>query len=503
MNSTTQHSNFSAPMGRRSFLALAAGMAALAPVALTACGQTQSPSSSSTSTDSSSSYDIKGKKLTFVGDNAFAPYRYIEMQSDGSQKTVGLDIAIADEMASRLGFTYDFEPQEFAATLATIQSSDTSFTMAMSSNAERLETFDFTRGYYEPRVGVLTMGDKVEDIDGLKGKSIACTTGTVQNKFVTAVLPDADVHTYDGGDQCLQEVLAGRIDAYVCDGAEGQSMVDANPGLVLGLLDRSETESYVGVYRLMAQKDAPFVSALDSCIADMLQDGTIDSYISKYVGPDFVWGDGGFAAAVFWSGLLTTVEVTGAALVLAFALGAVIALLKVLPIRWLRALLDFYTSIFRGIPLIVLLFIAYFATPQLTGYKITMFAASVLTLGLNGSATVSETLRGGIQGVDQGQYDAARALGLPYRSTMVKIILPEALRSVAPALVNEVITVLKSSSLVATIGLADMMRAAESVQALTYRAFEPFIFVAVIYYIIVMILVHISKRLEKKLREAY
>lgn len=297
MNSTTQHSNFSAPMGRRSFLALAAGMAALAPVALTACGQTQSSSSSSTSTDSSSSYDISGKKLTFVGDNAFAPYRYIEMQSDGSQKTVGLDIAIADEMASRLGFTYDFEPQEFAATLATIQSSDTSFTMAMSSNAERLETFDFTRGYYEPRVGVLTMGDKVEDIDGLKGKSIACTTGTVQNKFVAAVLPDADVHTYDGGDQCLQEVLAGRIDAYVCDGAEGQSMVDANPGLVLGLLDRSETESYVGVYRLMAQKDAPFVSALDSCIGDMLEDGTIDSYISKYVGPDFVWGDGSFAAA--------------------------------------------------------------------------------------------------------------------------------------------------------------------------------------------------------------
>ena len=169
--------------------------------------------------------------------------------------------------------------------------------MAMSSNAERLETFDFTRGYYEPRVGVLTMGDKVEDIDGLKGRSVACTTGTVQNKFVTAALPDADVHTYDGGDQCLQEVLAGRIDAYVCDGAEGQSMVDANPGLVLGLLDRSETEDYVGVYRLMAQKDAPFVSALDSCIADMLEDGTIDTYISKYVGPDFVWGDGGFAAA--------------------------------------------------------------------------------------------------------------------------------------------------------------------------------------------------------------
>lgn len=206
--------------------------------------------------------------------------------------------------------------------------------------------------------------------------------------------------------------------------------------------------------------------------------------------------------SLFWSGLLVTLEVTGAALVLAFALGAVIAVLKVLPCRPLRAVLDFYTSIFRGVPLIVLLFIAYFATPQLTGYKISMFTASVLTLGLNGSATVSETLRGGIEGVGRGQYDAARALGLSYPTMMIRIIIPQALRSVVPALMNEVITVLKSSSLVATIGLMDMMRAAQSVQALTYRAFEPFLVVAVAYYLIVMALVAVGKRLERRLRES-
>lgn len=204
-------------------------------------------------------------------------------------------------------------------------------------------------------------------------------------------------------------------------------------------------------------------------------------------------------ASMFWGGLAVTLEVTGAALVLAFALGAVIAVLKVLPCRPLRLLLDFYTSIFRGIPLIVLLFIAYFATPQLTGFKISIFAASVLTLGLNGSATVSETLRGGIEGVDAGQYDASRALALPYTTMMARIIIPQALRSVAPALVNEVITVLKSSSLVATIGLMDMMRAAQSIQALTYRAFEPFIVVAVIYYVIVMCLTAVARVLEKQL----
>ncbi len=295
----TRHSS---TLNRKSFLGVMAAGAALAPLALAGCGGTQQGDGTSSATDTSATSgaatnDLSGQHLTFVGDDAFAPYRYIEMQSDGTQKVVGLDIAVADEIASRLGFTYDFEPQEFAATLASVQASDTSFTMAMSSNAEREQTYDFTRGYYQPLVGVLTLGgDPITSIDGLAGKSIACTTGTVQNKFVTAVLPDADVHTYDGGDQCLQEVLAGRIDAYVCDGAEGQSMRDANDGLVLGLLDRNETKDYVGVYRVMATKGAAFVAAFDQCIGEMLEDGTIDQFIGTYVGPDFEWG-GDFSAS--------------------------------------------------------------------------------------------------------------------------------------------------------------------------------------------------------------
>ena len=173
-------------------------------------------------------------------------------------------------MASRLGFTYDFEPQEFAATLASVQASDTSFTMAMSSNPEREQTYDFTRGYYQPLVGVLTLGgDAITSVDNLAGKSIACTTGTVQNKFVTAVLPDADVHTYDGGDQCLQEVLAGRIDAYVCDGAEGQSMRDANEAWCLAFSaatrPRTTWASTASWPRRGRRLSPPLTSALARC----------------------------------------------------------------------------------------------------------------------------------------------------------------------------------------------------------------------------------------------
>ena len=283
-------SHMTQSINRRTFLELVGSGTLLT---LAGCGSandaySQAPAAGSTDT---ADFDIKGAKLTFVGDDAFAPYRYLEVQGDGTQRVVGLDIAIADEMASRLGFSYDFEPQEFAATLASVQGSDASFTMAMSATAEREETFDFTRGYYQPLVGALTLGgDAITRVEDLEGKSIACTTGTVQNKFISKVLPDADIHTYDGGDQCLQEVLSGRIDAYLCDGAEGQSMRDANEGLVLGLLDREETKDHVGVYRLMAKKGAAFVAALDECIGQMLDDGTIDKFIGQYVGKDFEWG---------------------------------------------------------------------------------------------------------------------------------------------------------------------------------------------------------------------
>lgn len=298
--------NRPASIDRRGFLKLMAAGAAATPLALAGCGSSQQAADAPATTEAAT--DVAGAKLTFVGDDAFAPYRYLEVQGDGSQKVVGLDIAIADEMASRLGFTYDFEPQEFAATLASVQSSGTSFTMAMSANEEREQTYDFTRGYYQPLVGVLTMSDEVKKVEDLKGKSIACTTGTVQNKFIAAVMPDADIHTYDGGDQCLQEVLAGRVDAYLCDGAEGQSMRDANEGLVLGLLDRSETKDYVGVYRVMATKGASFVGAFDACIAEMLEDGTIDGYISQYVGEDFAWNGDTSASGQPTTGVVTSAK---------------------------------------------------------------------------------------------------------------------------------------------------------------------------------------------------
>lgn len=206
---------------------------------------------------------------------------------------------------------------------------------------------------------------------------------------------------------------------------------------------------------------------------------------------------------MFRDGLAVTLEVTGLSLAVAVVVGTVLAALKLLRCRPLAAVLRLYTSLARGIPLMVQLFLVYFATPQLTGLAITPLEASVATFGLAGAAGVSEILRGGFQGVDRGQYDAARSLGMGYVTALWYVIAPQALRSVAPAMVNEVISMLKGSALVSTIGVADVLRAATTAQAMTYRSFEPLIVAAVTYYVLVVALTALGGRLEARLARSF
>jgi polar amino acid transport system permease protein len=138
-------------------------------------------------------------------------------------------------------------------------------------------------------------------------------------------------------------------------------------------------------------------------------------------------------------GIWVTLKFVIISIILGFILGTILALFKISRIKALNWFGDAYTSIFRGTPLILQLMLIYFAIPQLTGYNIEPFLASVLAFGLNSSAYVSEIIRAGIQAVDKGQTEAAQALGVPYPLMMKDLILPQALKNILPALMNEFI----------------------------------------------------------------
>jgi arginine/lysine/histidine transport system permease protein len=198
-------------------------------------------------------------------------------------------------------------------------------------------------------------------------------------------------------------------------------------------------------------------------------------------------------------GIWVTLKFVIVSIIFGFIFGSLLALLKISHIKPLNWFADAYTSIFRGTPLILQLMIIYFAIPQLTGYDISPFLSAILAFGLNSSAYISEIIRAGIQAVDKGQVEAAQALGIPYRLMMRDLIFPQALKNILPALMNEFITLTKESAIVSTISYLDLMRRAQVVGADTYRNFEPLIFVGLIYWVMVMGLTLIGKRVERKL----
>lgn len=199
-------------------------------------------------------------------------------------------------------------------------------------------------------------------------------------------------------------------------------------------------------------------------------------------------------------GIWTTIQFVFVAIILGSILGTVLALFKIGSARSLRWFADAYTSIFRGTPLILQLMIIYYSIPQLTGYDINPFMSAVLAFGLNSSAYISEIIRAGIQAVDKGQMEAAQALGIPYREMMQDIILPQALKNILPALMNEFITLTKESAIVSTIGYLDLMRRAQVVGSDLFRNFEPLLFVGFIYWCMVMGLTVIGRMFERRLK---
>lgn len=198
-------------------------------------------------------------------------------------------------------------------------------------------------------------------------------------------------------------------------------------------------------------------------------------------------------------GVTITLEFAAVSAILGLILGILLSLFKIGRIKILKGFADVYTSVFRGTPLILQLFIIYFATPQLTGYDIPGFLAGVLAFGLNSGAYMSEIIRAGINAVDKGQVEASQALGIAYRQMMKDIILPQAIKNILPAMMNEFITLTKESAIVSTIGALDLMRRADTVASQYALFFEPYMVALVLYYIIVMILTILGRLLERRL----
>ena len=201
-----------------------------------------------------------------------------------------------------------------------------------------------------------------------------------------------------------------------------------------------------------------------------------------------------------FTGLKNTLLLTCISVALGTLLGTLVAMAKMSRFKPLRALITVYIEVIRGTPILLQLYVFYFVLPNvLTFLKLSQFMWVSIALCVNSAAYVSEVIRSGIQAVDKGQMEAARSLGMSEKQAMMKIILPQAVRNILPALGNEFIMMLKETSLASTFFLGDLMTSYNVVRGATYLTLEPMTIIAIIYLCMTFPLSKIVEKFEKKM----
>ena len=209
----------------------------------------------------------------------------------------------------------------------------------------------------------------------------------------------------------------------------------------------------------------------------------------------------------FFEGLWNTIKIAVLGLVIGIIIGTVIAIVKVAPkyrrsMRFLDKVCTVYVAIFRGTPMVVQLLLTYYVILPICGVQMSALAVGFLVFGMNSGAYVSEIMRGGINSVDKGQLEAARAVGLSYPTSMLKVVIPQAIKNILPTLGNEFITLIKETSVVSFISVYDLYSAFNTIGASNYEKLIPYAALAVIYIVLVFGITLLIKLLERSFNKS-
>lgn len=214
---------------------------------------------------------------------------------------------------------------------------------------------------------------------------------------------------------------------------------------------------------------------------------------------------GGYKVAL--EGLLATAEIAVFGLLIGILLGTLIAVVRVMPKyrvfpRILDVICNIYVGFFRGTPMVVQLLVGYYVLLPALGIRVNGIIVAIAIFGLNSAAYVSEIMRSGIQSVDIGQLEAARALGMPYSMAMLKIVIPQSIKNILPTLGNEFIVLVKDTSIVSFIAVVDITKAFRQIGDATYEYVIPYLFLAVVYLVIVIGITLLIRLMERRLKKS-
>ncbi|WP_456505998.1 amino acid ABC transporter substrate-binding protein/permease [Arthrobacter sp. UYCu723] len=445
---------------------------------------------------------LSGKTYVIGTDTTFAPFEF----RDAGGELTGIDMDIIREIAKSQGFAVEIKSLGFNAALQALSSNQVDGVIAgMSITEPRKQIYDFSDPYFESGVqmAVAKSNTDIKGYGDLRGKTVTAKTGSEGETFAKSISGQYGftVKSLDQSATMYELVKSGNAVAVFDDYPVLAYGISQNNGLK-AVSEKEKGGSYG--FAVNKGQNPELLQAFNTGLAELKSSGKYQGILDKYLkDPTQV------AQPSFWDllvnsfpallkGLGNTVLVTAISFAAAMVIGLFMGFLKISTNVVLRGTATTYVSIFRGTPLLVWAFFFYFGIPQLTGQPIDIWVAGVLTLSLNAGAYITEIVRGSIQSVDPGQLEASRSLGLGYAKSMEKVVVPQAFKIMTPSLINQLIIMLKDSSLLLAIGFAELLYQGQQIYAGNFRITETLLIVAVLYFVVIMLLTKLANVADKR-----
>ncbi|MGT2829628.1 ABC transporter substrate-binding protein/permease [Streptococcus hillyeri] len=459
--------------------------------------------SSAKATPVKSSYKI-------VADSSFAPFEF----QDDSGNYVGIDIELIKAIAKQQDFTIEITNPGFDAALNAVQAGQADAVIAgMSITDARREIFDFSDPYYTSNILLaVKKGTVVKEYADLSGKTVAAKNGTASYNFLEKHEKEYGykLKAFDEASTMYDSLNSGSVDALMDDEAVLKYAIQQGRDFDTPLAGEKSGEYGFAV---KTGTNPELLAMFNNGLAVLKESGEYDNIINKYLGSNnsttavdetTISGLLSNNYSQLLSGLWTTLSLTLISFAIATLIGILFGMMSVAPSRVLRTIASIFVDVVRGIPLMIVAAFIFWGIPNLiqslTGQQspINDFFAATIALSLNGGAYIAEIVRGGIEAVDKGQMEASRSLGIPYKTTMRKVILPQAVKLMLPNFINQFVISLKDTTIVSAIGLVELFQTGKIIIARNYQSFRMYAILAVMYLVIITLLTRLAKHLEKR-----
>lgn len=454
----------------------------------------------------------KKDKLVLSTEAGFEPFEY-----HNGGEIVGVDIDIAKKIAEYLNKELVIKDVAFDSIINEVKTGKSDLGAAgISYTEERSKEVDFTINYYDSRqVIIVKKNSTIHTLDDIKDKKIAVQLGSVADSFITENYPNVELRREKKYLAAIQDLKDDKVDAVAMDEIPAKKIMTNNMILL-------EEPLAIDSYGMIVKKgNTELLNACNKVIGDLIESGEIDQYLLNHMGiendEEEMYENLSFKDKIYYSliyekryqyvleGLKNTLLIALGAVILGIIIGTISSISRNIfentgRLRILAFLSKTYVNIIRGTPSTLQLMIIYYVIFKQTDINIVL--VGILAFGINSGAYVSEIIRAGISSIDKGQWEAGYALGLHYRHVISRIILPQAIKNILPALGNEFITLVKETSIGAYIGIVELTKASDIIASRTYDYFFPLILIAIIYLIITMFLSKMISAMEKRLKNA-